>query len=81
MVDRRLQTRHAGRKLGAAPRHFAEPEGDVRRLAVSVFDPDFAALDAQDTVGAITQLEDIAGEAFHGEILIDAANAQRLRFQ
>jgi hypothetical protein len=30
----------------------------------------------QDAVGGVAQLEDIAGDAFHGEVFVDAADVQ-----
>jgi hypothetical protein len=50
-------------------------------LAVSVFDADAAALDAEDAVGDVAELENIALEALHGEIFVDGPNDSGLRFE
>ncbi len=72
--DFRAQPRHRARQLVGPPRRFAEPEGNRRRLAVRVFDPHAARFDAPDLVRRIAQLEDVAGEALDGEILVDGAD-------
>ena len=77
----RAQTRHRGRQFIAAARRFAEPERDGRRLAMRVLDPDDAALDAHDAVGVVAELEDVAGQALDGEVLVDAADRVVLGFQ
>ena len=69
------------RQLIAAARRFAEPERDGGRLAVRVLDPHRAALDAQDAVGAVAELEDVARQALDGEVLVDGADRLVLRLQ
>ncbi|CRM09561.1 hypothetical protein [Pseudomonas sp. 58 R 3] len=80
-VQLALKTRDCRRQLVAAPRRFTQPEGDGRRLAVGIFDAHFAAFYPQDSVGRITELEDIPGDAFHREVFVDAADVQALRLQ
>ncbi|MNF39885.1 hypothetical protein D3C84_208800 [compost metagenome] len=80
-LDLLAQARHRGRQLVAAPRRLAEPKGDGRRLAAGVLDPHLARLDAQDAVGLVAQLEDIAGHALDGEVLVEGADRQALGFQ
>ncbi|MNP37226.1 hypothetical protein D3C76_1306610 [compost metagenome] len=48
---------------------------------MGIFHPYAAWLDAQDAIRGVAQLEDIAGNALHGKVFIDAADVQRLRFQ
>ena len=55
----------------AAAGRLAEPERNGRRHAVRVLDAHEAALDPQDSIGAIAELKDVAGHAFDGEILVD----------
>ena len=79
IAARRRDTRC--RQLVAAARRLAEPERDGRRLALRVLDPHAAALDAQDAVGAVAELEDVAGQALDGEVLVDAADRLVLGLQ
>ena len=53
---------------GASP----SQNGMVRRLALRVLDPDRPALDPPDAVGGVAELEDVAGHALDGEVLVDA---------
>ncbi|MNG08418.1 hypothetical protein D3C84_917740 [compost metagenome] len=76
-----MQARHRRRQFSAAPRRFTQPERDGRRLPLSVFDPDLAGFDAQDSIGRVAQLEDIAGDAFHRKVFVDGADVQPLGFQ
>ena len=39
-----------------------------------VLDPHHAALDAQDAIAPVAELEDVAGEALDGEILVHGAD-------
>jgi len=48
---------------------------------VSVFDDDAAVLHSTNAPGGIAKKHDVAGEAFHGEILIDRADDVALRFR
>ncbi|MNS21026.1 hypothetical protein D3C72_527800 [compost metagenome] len=81
LVDLRLQPGHRGRQLVAAPRRLAQPERDGRWQAMGILHPHPARLDPQDSIGGIAKLEDVAGDAFHGEVFVDAADVQRLRFE
>src|SRR5438094_223525 len=69
------------RKLVAAARRFAEPEGNRRRLAMRILDADAARLDAQDAIRGVAQLEDVAGEALDGKVLVDCADELAGRLQ
>ncbi len=72
--DRRGQfVRAAGR--------LAQPERNRGWLAVSVFDAHGAALDAQDPIGDVAELKDVALQALDGEIFVDGADKLRLRLQ
>ena len=75
------KARHGDRELVAASRRLAEPEGDGRRRALRVLDAHQAALDAQDAVGRIAQLEDIAGQAFHSKVLVHRPDDDALRLE
>ena len=48
---------------------------------MSVLHAHDAALDAHDAIGGIAELEDVAGEALDGKILIDRANDMVLRLK
>ena len=75
------QTRYAVRQLRAAPRRFAQPERNIRRHALRVFHAQAIALHANDAVAGVAELEDVAGEAFHGEVFVHRADDGGLRFQ
>ena len=75
------QTRHRKRKLIAASRRLAEPERDRRWRALRVLHSHAAAFDAQDAVRLVAELEDIAGDAFDREVLVDATDHRRLWFE
>ena len=62
------------RQLVGAAGRLAEPERDIGRHALRVLDPHRAALDPQDAVGGIAELEDVAGHALDREILVDRAD-------
>ena len=81
LVEPGTQPRHRARQLVAAPRRLAEPEGDRRRHAMGVLDPDRAALDPLDAIGFVAELEDVAAHALHGEILVHRADDLVLRLQ
>ncbi|MNV26839.1 hypothetical protein D3C71_1179650 [compost metagenome] len=78
LIEVRLQTGHGQGQFGTAPRRFAEPEGNRRRLALGIFDPHLAGLHPQDSIGRIAQLKDIPGDAFYRKVFVDAADVQRL---
>ena len=79
--DLGAQARHRGRQLVAAARRLAEPERDGRRLPLRVLDPHRPALDPQDAIGRVAELEDVAGQALDGEILVDRADDLVLRLE
>ena len=79
--DLRPQARHRQGKLVAAPRRLAQPERDRGRLAMRVLDPDDAALDPQDAIGCVAELEDVAGHALDREILVHGADRLVFRLQ
>ena len=79
--DLLAQAGHAVRQLGAATGRFAQPERDIRRHALGVFHAQAIALDAKNAVAGVAQLEDVAGEAFHGEVFVDGADDGGLRLQ
>ena len=55
------QARHRERQFVAAARRLAQPERNGRRHAVGILDADDAALDAQDAVGLVAELKNVAG--------------------
>ena len=73
-VDLGAQRRHRRRQFGAARRRLAQPERHRRRLPPGVFDPHPAGLDPQDAIGAIAELEHVAGQALDREILVQRAD-------
>ena len=75
------QARHGDGKLVGAAGRFAEPEGNGRRLALRVLDPDGPALDPLDAIGGVAELEDVACHALDGEILVDRADDMVLGLQ
>src|SRR3984885_7449741 len=79
--DVRAQSRHRFRKLVAAPWCFAKPEWNRRRHAVRILDAHNPALDALDPIALVAELEDVAGEALHCEILIHSPDEIVLRFE
>src|SRR5690348_17083139 len=81
MRDLRAQARHRDRQLVAAAGRLAEPERDGRRRALRVLDAHRAALDANDAIGGVAELEDVALQALDGEILVDRADDLALRLE
>ena len=77
----RTQPRHRLRQFDAAARRFAQPERDAGRQALRILHPHLARLDAQDAITGIAELEHVAGHALDREILVDAADDDRLRLQ
>ena len=75
------QAPHGGGQRVAAPRRLAEPEGNVRWLAMGVLHAHPPGFDAQDAVGLVAELEHVAGQAFHREVLVHRADVQRLGFE
>src|SRR5262249_60416525 len=81
MLNLRTEARDGLGELVSAGRRFAEPERDRRRLTLRVLHAHHAALDADDAIGSVAELEDVALEALHGEILIDRADHHVLRLE
>ncbi len=75
------KSRDGGGQLIAPAWRLAQPERQGRRRAMGVLDADDAALDAQDAIGGIAELEDVACRALDGEVFIDGADDLRLRFE
>ena len=78
LLDLLAQARHADRELVAATGRLGNPERDARRQPVRIFDAQQAAFDAQDAIAGIAELEDVAGHALDGKILVHAADGDRL---
>ena len=66
--------------IGAAWR-LAEPEGDAWGLPLGVRDAHLALLHPEDAIGRIAQLEDVPGQAFKGEILVQRPHGTALQLQ
>lgn len=75
------QPRHRLRQLIAAARRLADPERNVGRLSARVLDQYLALLDPEDAVRGVAELEDVAGQAFEGEILVEVADDVALGLQ
>ena len=75
------QARDGLGQLVGAPGRLAEPERDVRRLAAGVLDQHPAGLHLHDAVGRVAELEDVAGHALEGEVLVQRADRHLLRQQ
>ncbi|MCW0461171.1 hypothetical protein NB717_002239 [Xanthomonas sacchari] len=75
------QPRHAQRQRVAAPGRLADPERDVGRCAARVLHPHPPRFHAQDAVAGVAELEHVATQALHREILVDRADGLRLRLQ
>ena len=73
--------RHGGREFPGAARRLAEPERYAGRLMVGVLDPQGAAFESQHFPAGIAKLENVAGHAFDGEILIHRADEFALGFE
>src|SRR5262249_15324136 len=72
--DVRTDSRYRARELVGAARRFAEPERDRRRLAVRILDANASRLDAPYLVRRVSELEDVAGEALDGPVLVHGAD-------
>ena len=79
--DLGTQPRHRLRQLAAASRRLAQPERNVRRLAVRILDAHDAALDALDAIRRVAELEHVTREALDREVLVDRADEMVLRFE
>ncbi|MNZ48978.1 hypothetical protein D3C78_667330 [compost metagenome] len=80
-VDLALQAGDRERQFIAAPRRFTQPERDARWQAFGILDAHLGAFHPQNAVRGVTQLKDVAGNALHGKIFIDAADVQPLGFK
>ncbi len=78
LLDLLAQARDGLRKLVAAPGRLAEPERNRGRLTVRILDAHRAALDPQDSIGGVAQLEHVALQALDGEVLVHRADELRL---
>ena len=74
VLELAAQVRDLGRELLRARRRLAQPERDVRRLALGVAHADHARLDAPDLPGVGAQQEDVAGHALDGPVLVHGAD-------
>ena len=60
-------------------RRLAEPEGDVGRQPAGVLHAHHTLLDAQDPPRGVAELEDVAGHALDGEVLVERADEAATR--
>ena len=65
----------------AAARRLAQPERNRGRLAVRILDAHRAALDAQDSIRGIAELEHIALQALDGKVLVHGADEMAFRLE
>ena len=70
----RADARHLRRQLHRAPGRFAVPEGNRRRRAVRVLDPDAPGLDAADAPRRRAEQEHVARQALDGEVFVERAD-------
>src|SRR5207248_2577536 len=75
------QVANGTRQLVAPRGCLAEPEGDRRRRSLRVGDADGAAADLQDLPRGVAELEDVAGGALDGEILVERADHGVVRLE
>ena len=75
------QARHFARKLLGAPWRLAQPEWNSGSGSMGVLDTYPASLDAADTPGSGAEKEDVAGQAFHGEILVHGPHGSAFRLR
>src|SRR5438128_12131340 len=68
------QTGYGAREFIAATGRLAQPERNRRRLPMCILHAYASGFDAQDAVRGIAQLENVAGQAFDGEVLVDRAD-------
>ena len=74
-----IEPRYRMAQLVGAARRLAKPERHGRRLTVSVLDDHLAGFHLAYPKGCVAQLEDIAGQAFKGEILAQGPDAMTFR--
>ena len=72
--DRRPQAGHRCGELVAATGRLAEPERDIGLHAMGVLHANRTTLDPQNAVGGVAELEDVAGHALDGEVLVHGAD-------
>ena len=72
---------YPSREFPAASGRLTEPERDGGRRSPGVLHIHLAGGDALDAVGGIAQLEDVAGQALEGKILVQCADAGFRRHQ
>ena len=75
------QPRYRLRQLVAAAGCLAEPERDRRRHATRIFHAHDASLDPNDAIGAVAELENVAGHALDGEVFVDRTDRLIFGFQ
>ena len=80
-IDLLAQTHDRGRQLRRARRCLAQPEGNCRRLPLRVLDAHASALDAQDAIRAVAQLEDVARQALDRKVLVQRADESAGRLE
>ena len=73
------QTGHRLGQLVAAARRLSQPERQRGRLGAGIHYPHHPGLDLDDFPRLVAEQEDVAGDAFHGEVFVDAADEQVLR--
>src|SRR5205814_7077811 len=80
-VDVPAQARHLLRQLRRATWRLPQPERDRRGLALGVHDAHLARLDPLDPIRSVAQLEDVAGHALDGEILVERSEEDVCRLE
>src|SRR5215813_408921 len=71
LLDLGAQARNRLRELARTRGGLADPERDRRRLPLRVRDTHLSFSDTQDLPRRIAELEDVAGDALDGEVLVD----------
>jgi hypothetical protein len=77
----RPQTRHRLGELVTEPRRFAQPEWKSRRRTPRFLHTDDAALHVLNAIRRVAELQNIAGQAFDGIILVDGSYHLSLRLE
>src|SRR5690606_11550027 len=75
------QDGNGARELIAARGSFADPKWNVRRLTLSVRDPDHSWQDLQDAVTRVPELEHIPAHGFDSKVLVDSAHHEIVRIE
>src|SRR4029079_12907195 len=81
LFDLSTQTRNCYRQLIRASGCFAEPERNRRRFAARILDPHDTALDANDPIRSIAELEHVAGQALDREVFVYGADQMAFWFE